>query len=204
MNSEFYTIALVVITVIVSLLSFNNQELVSKLILWPARMSSPAEYYRFLTCGFIHADLQHLLFNMFTMYFIGSYVETAYRVFSNANMYLLLYLSGIIISSIPSYIKHKKEGYYRSLGASGGVAAVLFALVYLNPWGKITVFVFPMWSILFAVLYIAYTVYASKQNRGYVNHDAHLWGSVYGFFFTLLAEPSHGVWFMEQIRNKFA
>ncbi len=63
-----FTVIIIVITAIVSFLAFNNEELRSKLLLWPNRMNSLTEYYRLLTCGFVHSDIMHLLFNMLTLF----------------------------------------------------------------------------------------------------------------------------------------
>jgi membrane associated rhomboid family serine protease len=87
------------------------------------------------------------------------------------------------------------------LGASGGTSAVLFSMVYTSPWLKITFFFVPMWSILFAVLYVVYSIYMSQQRRDNINHDAHLWGAVFGFVFTYASDPSHGAYFMQQIMH---
>jgi membrane associated rhomboid family serine protease len=198
---EFFTLALLAITIGVSYWAFNDGQLMDKLLLYPKRMNSPAEYYRFISNGFVHADWQHLIFNMVTLYFIGSYVEQYFALLGNRNLYLFLYLFGVIASAIPSFIKHRSDPYYRSLGASGGTSAVLFSMVYTSPWLKITFFFVPMWSILFAVLYVVYSIYMSQQRRDNINHDAHLWGAVFGFVFTYAFDPSHGAYFMQQIMH---
>jgi membrane associated rhomboid family serine protease len=196
---EFITLALLVITVGVSYWGFNDGSILNKLLLYPKLMKTPSEYYRFITNGFVHADWQHLIFNMITLYFIGNYVESFYVLMGNRNLYLLLYISGIIVAALPSFIKHRNDPYYRSLGASGGTSAVLFSMVYISPWAKITFFFVPMWSFVFAILYVVYSIYMARQTRDNINHDAHLWGAVYGFLFTFLVDPSHGELFLQQI-----
>ena len=197
-----FTLALVAITVLISLAAFNDQRFTDKLILWPARMHKPDEYYRLLTSGFIHADWAHLFFNMFTMFFMGRFVESAFIAYGITPwLYVLMYLAGIVVASLPSFYKNRKNPYYRSLGASGGVAAVLFSSVYFAPWSKIYIFFIPMPNIVFAVLYLAYSVYMTKKGESTINHDAHFWGAVFGFFFTLMVEPSHGMNFIREIQN---
>lgn len=195
-----FTLIIIIVTAIVSILAFNNAELFNKLILWPRRMDRPGEYYRLLTSGFIHADYNHLIFNMLSLFFFGSSIENA---FSSPLVYLFLYLSAIIIASLPSFIKNRNNSYYRSLGASGGVAAILFATVYFAPWAKIYLFFIPIGipSIVFAILYLIYSAYMSRRGGSSVNHDAHFWGSVYGFLFALLIDPTHGNSFLYQILN---
>jgi membrane associated rhomboid family serine protease len=116
-------------------------------------------------------------------------------------LYLVLYLLGIIVSALPSFVKHRNDYSYRSLGASGGTSAVLFSMVYISPWAKITFFFVPMWSFVFALLYIGYSIYMSRQSRDNINHDAHLWGAVFGFIFTFIFDPTHGQMFLQQILN---
>ncbi len=197
--SSSLTLLLVIVTVLVSIAGFRNPQLIDKTILWPARMEGPADYYRFLTSGFIHQDTMHLVFNMFTLYFMGGYVESLYAAMGMPFAYVGLYLAGIVASSIPSFLKNRNNSYYRSLGASGGVAAVLFASVYFSPWTKLLVFFIPVPSIVFAILYLVYSAYMGKRQSDNINHDAHLWGAVFGFFFTLLVSPDHGRFFLEQI-----
>ncbi len=198
------TLILVIITVLISLAAFRDAGLTNKLILWPAKMQTPAEYYRLLSSGFIHADSMHLLFNMFTLFFIGSYVESYYRVIDGRFSYLLLYLAGIVVASLPSFFKHRHNHYFRSLGASGGVAAVLFSMVYISPWEGLYIFgILPIPSIVFAILYLVYSAYMSRRGGDHINHDAHFWGAVFGFVFTWIVSPQPGELFLRQITQPF-
>lgn len=195
-----YSLIIIIFTVLVSISAFSNSTMYDKMILWPKRMAETNEYYRLLTSGFIHADYMHLFFNMLALYFFGSVVEQYYQFLGLSRVFfLLLYFGGIVASSLPSYIKHRENGYYRSLGASGGVSAVLFAFVYFAPWQTIYIWFIPVPGIIAAVGYVIYSAYMSKQGRGYINHDAHLWGAVFGFMFTLLFAPDHGKIFLYQL-----
>lgn len=189
------TIVFIVITVIISLLAFNNNKLLLDLALWPARMHHPTQYYRFLTCGFVHVDYMHLAFNMFTFYFFGDALEQAI----GPERFVIIYLMGIVVSCIPSYFKKRNVPGYVSLGASGGVAAILFATIYLSPWSQILVFFIPMPSIVFAVAYLIYSAYLARTGHGRVNHDAHFWGSLFGLLCMLIIDPSHGGIFFSQV-----
>jgi membrane associated rhomboid family serine protease len=196
-----FTVTLVIVTALLSIPAFNDARLKDRLILWPAKMHKPEEYYRLLSSGFIHADWMHLIFNMFTLFFIGRFVESQFMAHGITPwLYVLMYLAGIVVAALPSFIKHRNNPYYRSLGASGGVAAVLFSSVYFSPWSELYIYFIRMPNILFAVLYLAYSVYMSKRGNSTINHDAHFWGAVFGFVFTLAIEPSHGALFLEQIK----
>ncbi len=199
-----YTILILIITVAISIAGFSNEQIINKLILWPRKMDNPAEYYRLLTSGFIHNDWNHLIFNMITFYFIAPSVEFLMAMIGKpSEMFVLLYLSAIVISSLPSFVKNRNNSYYRSLGASGGVAAILFFTIYYSPWSLIRILFIPIGipSILFGVLYLAYEAYMAKRGAGNVNHDAHFIGSVYGLLFALVVDPSHGMSFINAIMS---
>ncbi len=195
------TIAIIVVTALASFAAFNNQEIFNKLILWPRVMDKPAEYYRLLSSGFIHADIGHLFFNMFTLYFFGEFVESAFSYLNTPILFLILYLTGIVIASLPSFLKNRHNSYYRSLGASGGVAAILFASIYFNPWAKISFMFLPIGipSIIFGVLYVGYSAYMDRKGGTNINHNAHLWGGIYGFTFAFAFDPTHGRIFIDQL-----
>jgi membrane associated rhomboid family serine protease len=196
-----YTLIIVVVTCIISIIAFKNIILYNKLILWPRYMDTPVEYYRLLSSGFIHADWMHLFFNMFTLYSFGTNMERIFEQLGKHELYLVLYLTGIIVASLPSFLRNRDNTYYRSLGASGGVAAVLFATIYYAPWASIYIYFIKLPAIIFAVLYLLYSAYMSRKGAGNVNHGAHFWGSVYGFVFAFLLDPTHGRFFIEQITN---
>lgn len=197
-----YTIIIVIITVLISIAGFNNESLINKLILWPKRMDNPVEYYRLLSSGFIHADWMHLLFNMWALYSFGNFVQLIFgQLGTPQELYIILYLAGIVIASLPTFLKNRHNSYYRSLGASGGVSSIIFFSIYYEPWNRIGIFPFPFGipSVIFGGLYLAYEAYMAKRGAGNVNHDAHFWGSVFGLLCALAADPSHGRYFIDAI-----
>jgi len=197
-----YSIIFVIVTVLVSLAAFNNDQLRGKLIFWPWRMNdNPGEYYRFITSGFIHADYIHLFFNMFALFGFGQAVEMYFEYIGKPYIFPVMYLTGIIASSLPAYAKHKNHSYYSALGASGGVSAVMFAYVYFAPWQIIKVWFIPIPGIVGAIAYLAYSAYMGKKGNDNIGHDAHFYGAVYGFLFTLLFDPTHGRIFFEQLMH---
>ncbi len=200
-----YTYIIIALTVMTSMLAFKDSSLYHKLLLWPKRMDKPVELYRFVSSGFIHADWMHLFFNMFTLFFFGRGVEQMFELAGIPVYYfVILYISGIIISSVPSFFKHRNDVFYRSLGASGGVAAVLFSYVYFAPWNKILVFFIPIPAILAAVAYLFYSAYMSRRGGDSINHDAHFWGAIFGFLFTLVVAPDHGRIFLLNLLGPFS
>ena len=194
-----HTVSIIIITVIVSLIAFRNQNLMNRLIFWPPAISQRHQYDRFITHGFIHADGTHLLFNMITLFFFGSIIESFYRQYFFEMGFILFYLGGLIAAIVPSYLQHKNNTQWASLGASGAVSAVLFAYILFQPWKLIFVFFIPVPAIIFAVLYIAYSIWSGKRNNTNVNHSAHLWGAAYGVIVTLIIEPRIFPHFLQQL-----
>ena len=185
------TLVIVAITVLVSWLAFNNRKLLDRLILWPPAIERQKQYDRLLTHGFIHADWMHLLFNMITLWSFGTAVERVFSEWITPAGYVLFYLSAIVIAILPTYLRHRHDARYRSLGASGGVSAVLFASILFDPWTRLIIFPIPLPipAFVFALLYVGYSIWMDRRGGDNVNHSAHLWGAAYGVIFTLLLEP---------------
>jgi membrane associated rhomboid family serine protease len=199
------TLIIIAITSVISFIGFSNPRVIDRLILWPPAVSRDKEYWRLASCGFIHADFAHLLFNMFTLYFFGGFMEQFLTPRIGEVGFALFYVGGVVVSVLPSYLQHRNDSQYRSLGASGAVSAVLFAFILLQPWATIYVFVVPVPAIIFGVLYLAYTIYMDRQRANRINHSAHLWGAVYGVVFTLLIEPHvAGLFFQQLLQPRFA
>lgn len=174
---------------IISLLAWQNKALFNRLIFYPPAISD-GQWDRFVTHGFIHADSMHLLFNMFTLYFFGRAIEGLYDPFLGGYGFIAFYILAIIVAMIPSYLKNKDSASYLSLGASGGVSAVLFAYILLAPWDMIYLFaIVPIPAILFAIAYIAYSIYANNRGGSNINHMAHMWGGAFGVVATIILEP---------------
>ena len=191
------TLLLIAATVLVSWLAFNNPRLVDRLTLWPPAIQRQHQYDRLVTHGFIHADFQHLLFNMITLYFFGRLIERFFSAYIGEVGFLLFYLSALVVAILPTYMGHRNDAGYRSLGASGAVSAVLFAFILLQPWSMIYVFFLPLPAIVYGVLYVGYSIWMDRHGHDNVNHSAHLWGAAYGVLFTLLLEPRVGPAFLQ-------
>ena len=191
MNFSAYpvTIGLIVANIVFSFIGFSNDSLVNKTIMWPYRVAREKQYLRFITSGFLHADMIHLFFNMFTLFFFGRNIEIIFSFYGLGGelAYLALYFLALVVSDIPSYIKHRDDYNYRSLGASGAVSAVIFATIVFSPWSSIYLYgAFKISAAVYAVLYVFYCAYMSKKSGGHINHDAHLWGSLFGLVFTII------------------
>ena len=198
------TYIIIGITVLVSVLCFNNAELFDKGKFNAYDVKHSNQWYRFFTYGFLHAGWLHLLINMMVLYSFGTVVETYLKFYFPVKYmlyFILLYLGGLILSIIPAYGKNKNNVFYNSVGASGAVSAVVFSSIILYPSGKIFLFFIPIGipAPVFGVLYLAYEYYMSKKGGDNIGHDAHLWGAIFGLLFTLAIRPQFGLDFLRQI-----
>jgi len=194
------TLALIAITVGVSWWALRDRGWMDRLILWPPAVSRHRQYDRLLTYGFVHADFMHLLFNMITLYFFGGFVEQLITELTGQRwVYLAFYLSALLVSILPSYLKNHRNPNYLSLGASGAVSAVLFAFILIQPWQLIFVFFIPVPAVVFAVVYIGYSVWMDRRGGDRINHSAHLAGAGFGVLFMLAMEPRVLGYFLSQL-----
>ena len=195
------TYALIAITVLVSWLAFERPRLLDRLILWPPAIDRKKQFDRLLTHGFIHADWQHLLFNMITLFFFGRFAEQVITELIGPIGFIAFYLSAIVIAILPTYLRHRHDAHYRSLGASGAVSAVLFAFILINPWSLIFIFFLPVPAILYGVFYVGYSFWMDRKGTDNTNHSAHLSGAIYGVLFMLLMEPRVGALVLNRLMN---
>ncbi len=183
------TFYLIAANVLISLAALHfYPSMIESGYLKPYRTVRKNSWYELLTSGFLHANLGHLFVNMFTLYFFGPVME---RVLGTG-YFLGLYLTGLIVAGIPSVIKFKDDPNYATLGASGAIGSVLFAFIFLFPLEKIYLLLIPIPipAFVFAILYLIYSMYASKQERGKINHEAHVAGALWGIIYLLIFIPN--------------
>ncbi|NEM96355.1 rhomboid family intramembrane serine protease [Pontibacter burrus] len=198
------TIILIILTAVISWYAFSNHDLMNKWIFYPYTVNRDNSWYRFITSGFLHADFTHLFFNMFTLIFFGRNVEYTFMATFGETpgilIFLLIYIGGIIVSDIPTYIKHRHNPGYRALGASGGVASVVFSSILFYPTNDICLYaVLCIPGFILGVLYLIYSYYSGKRMGDNINHDAHFYGALYGVVITLAFVPQAGPYFIDQI-----
>jgi len=186
------TIIIIIITALISIGGFSNQKIVDDLIFYPPAVSQHNQWYRFITCGLIHADAGHLIFNMLSLYLFGRFVEEKFtEIFADQGkwIYLVMYITSLFICLVPTYFKHRNDYYYRSLGASGAVSAVVFAGLMVAPYVQVGFFIIPpiIPGFVFGPLYLLITAWLDKRGRDNINHSAHLWGALYGVLFIIVA-----------------
>lgn len=186
------TTIIIIITVLVSIGGFSNQKIMDDLIFYPPAVSKRNQWYRFITCGLIHADVGHLIFNMLSLYLFGRFVEAKFiEIFAQNGKwaYLLMYITSLFICLLPTYFRNRTNYQYRSLGASGAVSAVVFAGLMIAPYVEVGFFFIPpiIPGFIFGPLYLLVSAWLDRKGGGNINHSAHLWGALYGILFIVVA-----------------
>jgi len=192
------TLIIIIITALVSISGFSNQKVINDLIFYPPAVSRQNQWYRFFSCGLIHADYAHLIFNMLSLYLFGEYVELMFvDIFGAIGKfyYLALYVLALIVSLLPTYFKNKDNYHYRSLGASGAVSAVVFAGLMIAPYAEVGIIFIPFVRIpgfIFGPLYLIISAWLDRKGGGNINHSAHFWGALFGLMFIIIVGRAGG------------
>ncbi|MCR9173321.1 MAG: rhomboid family intramembrane serine protease [bacterium] len=223
MDINVLTIILI-ITVIISLVALNNQQILDRYMFIPYEVKHHKRYDRFITHMFLHADIGHLAFNMFSLYFLGSMFLTQvggtyYNPANGETFYLdggliytygqvmgqvhfiILYIAGGLFATIIPYARHQDHPHYKSLGASGAVSAVIFAAILWNPTMELQLLFIPIpikaW--LFGILYLGFEYYMDRRGGGRIAHDAHIGGALFGVLYVLIINIDKGKEFIQAI-----
>lgn len=188
------TIYIIGFTCVVSLIALARPQVMQQLWFEPFVIKARKDWFRFVTHAFVHGSYLHLLVNMFVLYMFGTSVENLYGILHEGHgltPFLILYLGGIIFSSLPSYKKHIHDPSYRAVGASGATSAVLFAHILMMPKSPVYFWFVPVPipGFIFGILYLAYEWYLDKKGNDNVAHDAHFYGALFGVGFTTILQP---------------
>ena len=177
-----------VATIATSLLAlFGAPQLLERCLFRPYFLLRRRRYETVVLSGFVLGDLPHLLFNMVTFYFFAFDLERLIGTVS----FIVLYLLGLLVSKLGTRDKHRTNPDYASLGASGAISAVLLTAILYSPYQSLLLLPIPVPipAPLYAIGFLAYSYYAGKNERGNINHDAHLGGAVTGLVFVAFTAP---------------
>jgi membrane associated rhomboid family serine protease len=199
------TYAIIGFTVLISLLALRDRKVFESMMFEPFVINTRKDWFRLVTHGFIHGNVQHLAVNMFVLFMFGPMVEKGYEEVTGGSgllPFLILYLAGITLSSLPGYYKHRWDPTYRAVGASGATSAVVFASMLMFPLQRMLFPPGPAW--LAGLLYLGYEWFMSKRSNDGIAHDAHFAGALVGILFTALLDPPVLRRFVEAVSGTFS
>ena len=178
-------ILLIILNIYFSYRGFNNINFFNKYKFNPTFIKK-GEAIRYVSSGFLHVDITHLIVNMFTFYFFADSV--IYRV--GEVSFLIIYFASLVFGNVLTYRLNRNNLNYNAVGASGAVMGIVYASILLNPSMTLFLFIIPMPGYLFGIGYLFYSIYSMKQRNDNIGHEAHLGGAIAGFFTTILISPS--------------
>jgi len=201
------TLIIVAATVFISWRAFQNTTLFDKLLNNPYRVKHHKEYYRILSHTLIHADWIHLALNMYVFYSFGTIMELVFKgkygLGAGALYFLLLYVLGAAVATLPSLRKHGDNPGYNSVGASGAVSAVLMSYMIMFPTASIAFFFIPMPAFIGVFVFFLLEHFMNRSGKTNIAHDAHIWGALFGVAFIFILDANALVNFITQVRMYF-
>ena len=201
-------IAIIIITSLISILAFNNPELLNRMQFNAYAIKHRRQGWRFFTYALVHAGWAHLAINMFVFWSFGNIVYELYGYYFGLNgilFFILLYVGGVMFSVLFDFSRHKNDVMYNAVGASGAVSAIVFASIILYPAGGVYLFFIPIEipSPVFGILYLIYSAYMARRGKDNIGHDAHFWGAIFGVVFTIALKPELFLYFVEELLSIF-
>ena len=182
------TYILILINVVASFLAFSNRAVFDYGVFEVGAVVKRYEVHRLVTSAFLHASPTHLMVNMLTLYFFGPALESP--VMLGAKGFVLVYVGALLAGGLWSLVENLDKPDYAAVGASGAVSGVVLAFCLFQPFAMLLVFfILPMPAILFAVLYIGYSAFASGDEASRIGHEAHLGGAIAGLLITMTLHP---------------
>ncbi|WP_299261607.1 rhomboid family intramembrane serine protease [uncultured Aquimarina sp.] len=186
LNLDIVVIVIILANVIVSLKGLNDFSFFEryKFNIGGIRRG---EQLRMLASGFLHVDMMHLFFNMFTLYFFAPVVL---NYLGNVK-FLVVYFGSLFVGNLFSLFFHKDEYHYSAVGASGAVSGIIFSAILFQPNMKLYLMFIPIPipAYIFGIGYLLYSIYGMKSRTGNIGHDAHFGGAAGGYIVTLILAP---------------
>jgi membrane associated rhomboid family serine protease len=179
-------IAIILATVLVSYKGFNDSLFFRKFQFHIGNIKA-GEQIRIISSGFLHADIGHLFFNMFTLYMFAPVVSNYFGEVS----FVMIYMFSMVFGSFLTLLMHKNDYNYTAIGASGAVTGIIYSAILLQPDMMLGLFyIIPIPAYLFGIGYLLYSIYGMKAKNDNIGHTAHFGGAIGGYIFTIIKEPS--------------
>ncbi len=186
MDLHIATITIIAANVLVSLRGFRDGIFFERYKFGIGAIQA-GQKERMFTSGFLHVDISHLFFNMFTLYFFADVVINWF----GPSKFIIIYVISLVAGSLLALFFHKKEPYYSAVGASGAVTGILYAAILLQPDMQLGLMFIPipLPAYVLGIAYLLYSIYGMKSRLGNIGHTAHFGGAIGGYVTTLLFKP---------------
>src|SRR5690554_4241664 len=183
MTITVVVILTIIANVLISYKGFNDRNFFAKYMFNIGKIRQ-GERYRMVSSAFLHADVMHLLFNMFALY-IFSPIVTGY--FGDIT-FLIIYFVALLCGNLFTLNQHQNEPNYSAIGASGAVTGIVYGSIAIYPEMSLYLFFIPIPipAYIFAIGYMLYSLYGMKKQLGMIGHSAHIGGAVGGLITTIL------------------
>ncbi|MGB7396046.1 MAG: rhomboid family intramembrane serine protease [Pricia sp.] len=186
LDFHYVTIAIIAANILVTVKGFNDTSFFER---YKFNISAirGGQKERTVTSGFLHVDLAHLFFNMFTLYFFANVVIQWF----GPGKFIAIYFVSLIAGSLLAIFFHNDEPEYSAVGASGAVTGILYAAILMQPGMDLYLMFIPIPipAYVVGIGYLLYSIYGMKSRLGNIGHTAHFGGAIGGFGLTLLFRP---------------
>ncbi len=179
-------LAIIIANVLVSYQGFSNYAFFRKYEFHVGSIKN-GEQIRMFSSAFLHADMGHLFFNMFTLYMFAPVLTNYLGDF----FFLTVYIGSLLAGSLLTLYFHNSDNNYRAVGASGAVTGILYAAILLNPSMSLYLFFIPIPipAYIFGIGYLLYSIYGMRAKNDNIGHVAHFGGAIGGYLITIFKEP---------------
>ena len=177
-------IIILIATIAMSYYGFNNATFFNR-YMFNVGAVQKGDYVRLISSGFLHANWEHLIFNMISLFFFYEVVTDS----MGELLFVLIYFGSMLLGNVFSLQIYKRQSYYSAIGASGAVSGIIFTAIALYP-KAIKVNFLPGW--LFGALYFGYSVFMmfNPQKGDNLGHTAHIGGALFCLAVVVLYAPT--------------
>ncbi|TWP28874.1 rhomboid family intramembrane serine protease [Apibacter muscae] len=181
---DIVSIGIIILTILFSIKGFKDVNFFDRYKFNTAAILKGNQWDRMLASAFLHGDVIHLFFNMYSFFFFSTKLINDY----GGIFFFVVYISSILAGNFLALFIHRNNSYYSAIGASGGVSGLIFAAVILDSTMSLQMMFIPIPipGCIFGIIYLAYSIYGMKTQLGNIGHDAHLGGAFMGLLMGLI------------------
>ncbi len=170
-----FTLFMIILTTAVTIFTwfFVSDKFFEILINYPNDLFNTSRWFSFITAGFLHADVMHLVSNMIGLFIFGRIVEKKIGALKTALFYFLAMAIGSVGQSLFGIIIGNNIG---GIGASGAVMGMTGLALLLHPFYITYDFLIPLPVVVVGWLYVLGDVFGVFNPTSNIGHFAHLFG----------------------------